>query len=318
MTYTYYPGCSLHATGVAYDKSLRAVFNKLGQELTELEDWNCCGATAYMSVKETVAFTISARNLALAQKAGHDIVAPCSACFTVLNKARKFLAELPELRRNVNTALAEGYLQYNNSLHVRHPLEVLINDVGLNRLVAAQKYSIADFKPACYYGCQIVRPERAVLEDPEVPMAMDILFEELGAQPVDYPPKVRCCGGMLVATYEEVALKLCQELLEWAKIGGANCIVVTCPMCQSNLDLLTRRVNAKMGTDYAFPILYFTQLLGLALGCTSEEVGLEHGLIPVKMKVTELPSPSASGLTNGNHDGAMRSTASSGAMAESV
>jgi len=300
MKYTYYPGCSLHATGIAYDKSLRAVFAKLGEELIELDDWNCCGATSYMSVKETVAFTISARNLALAEKAGHDIVAPCSACFTVLKKTRKYLAELPELHRNVCAALAEDNLTCTNTLPVRHPLEVIINDIGLDRLAEAQQRSLAPFKPACYYGCQIVRPERAVLEDPEVPMAMEILLESLGAQPIDYPPKVRCCGGMLIATYEDVAMKLCHELLDTAAKGGANCIVVTCPMCQANLDMLTKRINKKMGTSYRMPILYFTQLLGLALGCSEEEVGLKYGLVPAKIKATDLPPVETNGRGNGH------------------
>ncbi len=283
MKYTYYPGCSLHATGVAYDKSLRAVFAQLGEELEELEDWNCCGATAYMSVKETVAFTISARNLALAEKAGQDVVAPCSACFTVLNKTRRFLAELPELRRNVCAALAEDNLECHFNIPVRHPLEVLMNDIGIDRLRQKQKFSLQNFRPACYYGCQIVRPERALPEDPEVPMSLEILLQALGAQPVDYPPKVRCCGGMLVATYEEVALKLCRELLEWAEIGGANCIAVTCPMCQSNLEILTRRINHRFGTSFRLPVVYFTQLIGLALGCSSKEVGLQHNLMPLQI-----------------------------------
>lgn len=289
MQYTYYPGCSLHATGISYDKSLRAVFSKIGAGLAELEDWNCCGATAYMSVKETVAFTISARNLALAEKAGHDIVAPCSACFAVLNKTRKYLRELPQLRENVAAALAEDNLRCEYRLPVRHPLEVIMTDIGVDRLQELQEYSLVDFKPACYYGCQIVRPERALLEDQEVPMSMEVLFEALGAQPVPYPPKVRCCGGMLVATYEEVAMRLCHELLEWAEISEANCIITTCPMCQSNLDILTRRIHARTGKAFDLPILYFTQLLGLALGCTPEEIGLRHHLIRPKMDVANLP-----------------------------
>jgi heterodisulfide reductase subunit B len=280
MKYTYYPGCSLHATGVAYDRSLRAVFEKLDVELLELDDWNCCGATAYMSVKETVAFAISARNLALARPAGHDVMAPCSACFAVLNKTRHFLTELPELRRNVASALAEDDLECDLDLPVRHPLEVLINDVGIDRLREAQTHSLADFRPACYYGCQVVRPERAVDEDHEVPMAMERLFAALGAEPVDYPPKVRCCGGMLIATADTVAERLVDELLDWAHEREANCILTVCPLCQGNLELLGRRARVG-GNGRPLPVLYFTQLLGLALGCTPREVGLRHNLVPI-------------------------------------
>jgi len=284
MRYTYYPGCSLHATGVAYEKSMRVVFDKLGAELTELDDWNCCGATAYMSVKKTVAYSISARNLALAQAAGDDIVAPCSACYYVLRRTRKKLTELPELREKVTTALAEAGLEPDLTLPVRHPLEVLLHDVGIDKIVEAQTHSIAEFKPACYYGCQIVRPYPAIEEDDqENPMSMERLFTALGAAPVDYPPKVECCGGMLVATFSEVAEQLSSSLMGWARERGANCIVTVCPLCQSNLDLL----NLSNG-DSPIPVLYFTQVIGLALGCSPKEVGLQHGLAPVPMKTPKL------------------------------
>ena len=288
MRYTYYPGCSLHATGVAYDKSIRAVFDRLGAELVELDDWNCCGATAYMSVRKTVAYAISARNLALAAKVGDDVVAPCSACYYVLNRTREALGEQPELRANVGAALAEAGLELGLDTPVRHPLEVLLSDIGIDRIVAAQTHSIAEFRPACYYGCQIVRPYPALDEDPELPTAMERLFTALGATPVDYPPKVRCCGGMLVATFPEVARQLSEELLGWARERGANCIVTVCPLCQSNLDLLNVG-RQKNGSPAQIPVLYFTQLIGLALGCSPEEVGVQHGLAPVTIEVPPLP-----------------------------
>ena len=288
MRYTYYPGCSLHATGVAYDKSIRAVFDRLGAELVELDDWNCCGATAYMSVRKTVAYAISARNLALAAKVGDDVVAPCSACYYVLNRTREALGEQPELRANVGAALAEAGLELGLDTPVRHPLEVLLSDIGIDRIVAAQTHSIAEFRPACYYGCQIVRPYPALDEDPELPTAMERLFTALGATPVDYPPKVRCCGGMLVATFPEVARQLSEELLGWAQERGANCIVTVCPLCQANLDLLNVG-HQKNGSPAQIPVLYFTQLIGLALGCSPKEVGVQHGLAPVTIEVPPLP-----------------------------
>ncbi len=289
MRYTYYPGCALHATGVAYDKSMRAVFGKLDAELVELEDWNCCGATSYTSVKKTVAYAISARNLALAEKAGDDVVAPCSACYYVLNRTRENLAEQPDLRENVGAALAEAGLEVGLGPPVRHPLEVLLSDIGIDRIVAAQTHSIAGFRPACYYGCQIVRPFSALEGDPEFPTAMEQLFSALGAAPVDYPPKVRCCGGMMVATFPEVAQELSDELIGWAREGRANCVVTVCPLCQANLDLRNLNGNGKRQSSDQLPILYFTQLIGLALGCSAEEVGLEHGLAPVAVEISPLP-----------------------------
>jgi len=300
VRYTYYPGCSLHAGGIGYDKSMRAVFAKLDTELVELEDWNCCGATAYTSIKKTVAYAISARNLALAERTGDDVVAPCSACFYVLNKTRTALTEVPELSENVGAALAEAGLTTDLSVEVRHPLEVLLTDVGIEQIAALQTHSIAEFRPACYYGCQIVRPHGAIDEDPELPTSMERLFTALGAQPVDYPPKVRCCGGMLVATFGEIAEQLCTELVGWAVERDANCIVTVCPLCQINLDLLS--LNGA-GNGASLPVLYFTQLVGLALGCTPEQVGLEHGLAPVKVPAPHLASATAATTTtsSGEH-----------------
>jgi heterodisulfide reductase subunit B len=277
--YSYYPGCSLHATGKAYDASVRATFRALGAELVEIEDWNCCGATAYMSVRETVACAISARNLALAEKAGLDIVAPCSACFTVLNKTRAYVRDMPEFRQNIETCLQEAGLTCRFDLPVRHPLEVIVHDFGARQLAAARVRDLAGLRVACYYGCQIVRPERAVLEDAEQPMALDDLMASLGAAPTDFPPKVRCCGGMLVATNERVAQDLCRTLWDWARAGSADCIVTTCPLCHANLELLQQTGH---GAAKPMPIVYFTQLVGLALGCDPHEVGLQYNLVPLK------------------------------------
>lgn len=281
MPYSYYPGCSLHSTSRAYDKSMRAVFRALGEDLTELDDWNCCGATVYMSVKETVAFAVSARNLALAEKQGHDLVVPCSACYTVLNKTRRLMQEMPELRAEVDEALSVANLHPRYSVRVRHPLEVLMNDVGLERLVQARKRSLEVFRLACYYGCQILRPERALDDDPEVPMSLDRLMEAFGARTVDFPAKTRCCGGMLMTTFQEVALGLVDEILDWATLGGANAIVTVCPLCQINLELYQDRLIKENGRGARLPILFFTQVVGLGLGCTPDEVGLNYQIIPV-------------------------------------
>jgi heterodisulfide reductase subunit B len=209
----------------------------------------------------------------------------------VLNKTRKRLAEVPELFDDVGAALAEAGLETNLSVEVRHPLEVLINDVGIERIASLQTHSIAGFRPACYYGCQIVRPIAAIDEDPELPTSMERLFSALGASPVDYPPKVRCCGGMLVATFGEIAEQLCTELVGWAVERDANCIVTVCPLCQINLDLLS--LGAANGAP--LPVLYFTQLVGLALGCTPEELGLEHGLASVEIAAPQLATTAHSG-----------------------
>lgn len=288
MEYTYFPGCSLESAGIAYDKSMRAVFRKLGLGLQELEDWNCCGATIYMSVKETISLAISARNLAIAEKSGRDVVAPCSACFTVLKKTQRFLAEKPELRHKVEEALAASKLTYQGSVAVRHPLEVLMNDLGPDVLAEKAVHRLESLHVAPYYGCQVVRPERAFDDDPDVPMYMDRILQRLGAEAVEYPAKVRCCGGMLMTTFNEVAEKLTFEILSCAMENGADCVVTLCPLCQANLELYQERISNRFGREIDIPVLYFTQLLGLALGCSEEELGFEHFLKPPNGKLRAL------------------------------
>ena len=287
MKYAYYPGCSLEKTQRGYDQSVREVFAALDQELIEIDDWNCCGATVYMSVKETVAMTVSARNLALAERMGLEVIAHCSSCFTILSKTNRILNEIPEMHADVNQALAEGGLSYGGKTVVRHPLDVLVNDVGMDAILRRQKYSLQGLKVAPYYGCQIVRPDKT-FDDRENPVLMDRLFQRCGAEVVCYPMKVRCCGGMLMTTFEETGLKLNKDLLACASSNGADVIVTTCPLCHFNLEAYQDRINEVYGTSLSMPILYFTQLLGIVLGIPSANLGLEASFIPVGGKLSAL------------------------------
>lgn len=283
MQYLYYPGCSLEGAARQYDESLRAVFRALDLALQELEDWNCCGATIYMSVDETTSLAISARNLALAGRdGGRDLVAPCSACYTVLLKTNRFLRESPELREKVDRLLGEAGLAYGLNVRVRHPLDVLVNDVGIAAIASAATRRLDGLRFAPYYGCQIVRPERG-FDHSEFPETLDRLFGALGAEPVYYPVKTRCCGGMLMTTFPEVCLELIRELLACAAENGACCILTTCPLCQVNLEAQQDRVNRAFGTSFVIPVLFFTQLLGLALGLEEKTLGLQRNLIPLKL-----------------------------------
>lgn len=287
MKYAYYPGCSLEKTQRGYDSSVRGVFAALDQELVEIDDWNCCGATVYMSVKETVAVAVSARNLALAERMGMDVVAPCSSCFTVLAKTNRLLKSIPDIHRDVNEALAEGGLSYGGNTAVRHPLDILMNDIGIEAILRKQKRSLDGLKIAPYYGCQIVRPDKT-FDDHENPTLMDTLFRRCGGSVVEYPVKVRCCGGMLMTTFEETALKLNKELLECAVQNGAEVIVTTCPLCHINLEAYQDKINARFGTGFALPILYFTQLLGVVLGLDPVRLGLDASFIPLGVKISTL------------------------------
>jgi heterodisulfide reductase subunit B2 len=187
------------------------------------------------------------------------------------------MKELPELHEKINECLKEGGLSYNLSVQVRHPLDVLINDIGIEKIKEKTKYNLEGLKIANYYGCQIVRPNKG-FDDREEPMTMDNLFDSIGAENVYFPMKVKCCGGMLMTTFEDVALKLSKEIIECAVINGANCIVTTCPLCQMNLEAYQNEINKVYDTKYNMPILFFTQVLGLAFGFSDKELGIDKNL----------------------------------------
>jgi heterodisulfide reductase subunit B2 len=274
--YSYFPGCSLSATGVPYDQSLKTVSKVLNVELEELDDWNCCGATAYFSVSETLSHAISARNLAIAEKTRKDLVAPCSACYLGLRKTNDYLKEFADLRQRVDGALAAAGLNYQGTVHVRHLLDVYMNDVGLPAIKAKVGRPLVGLKVASYSGCQMVRPG-AGFDDMEFPVLLDQLVAGLGATPVKFPMAARCCGGAQMMTNEEMALRMCKNILLSAQENGADCIVTTCPLCQMNLDTQQGRINGVFQTDFALPVLFFTQLMGMAFG--EKDLGLEKLIV---------------------------------------
>jgi heterodisulfide reductase subunit B2 len=276
--YAYYPGCSLETAASPYDKSVREVFKALGINLHEIEDWNCCGATMYMSVNNTVAYSISARNLALAQKMGMDVCAPCSSCFTILQKTNRYIDWDPKEREKINQALAAANLVYDKPVAVRHPLDILVNEIGLDTIKAKVVNSLAGLKVAPYYGCQIVRPY-GYFDDVDDPVTMNKLLQALGAEVTHYPGKVRCCGGMLMTTEENIALKLNLGLLQAAVDNGAEMIATACPLCQMNLEAYQNKINQAFGKNFNIPIVYFTHLVGVALGMSPAKMGLDKLLV---------------------------------------
>jgi heterodisulfide reductase subunit B len=285
--YVYFPGCSSSDGGAkAYGWSTQAVSKILEMNLVELNDWNCCGSTPYSSVEELASFCLSARNLALAEKTGLDLVTPCSSCYVILNRTNSYLKQYPQLKTEVKEALAAGGLAYHGSVRVRHLLDVLANDIGYDSIAEKVEKSLGGLKVAPYYGCQVVRP-RYGFDHPEFPQSLDKLVASLGAEPVDFPLKARCCGGSLIISEEDLALDLVRRLLDSARKEKADCLVTVCPLCQTNLDVYQARVNRKFGADYRLPILFFTQLMGVAFGLSEESLGLETNIIPVREAIAK-------------------------------
>ena len=280
MKYAYYPGCSLKGTGRAYEESLLAVFRCLDIELEELADWNCCGATTFMSVDELGSYALAARNLALAERQHLDVMAPCAACYLVLNKTRRYMHDYPDIHTVVTRALQSIDLTYDNHVRVRHPLDILVNEVGVAAITQKVQVPLHGIKVAPYYGCQIVRPY-ALFDDQHNPTSMDRLLAAVGAKVVHYPLKTRCCGGSQKGTLPEIGLDLIRYLLTEAKKNQAEVIATICPLCQFNLECFQREA-AQNGDNLSIPVLYFSQLLALAFGIPPKAIGLQRGLLDIQ------------------------------------
>jgi len=276
--YSYFPGCSLKSTAVAYDQSVRAISASLGIELIELEDWNCCGTSAYSSIDRLESIAVPCRNLALAEKKGLDLVTPCTACFRTFERVNSHLKLYPFLKPKVDRVLAAAGLEYHGKVRVRHLVDVLLNDVGVEAIASKVMSPLHGLKVAIYYGCLLVRP-RVAFDDPENPESLDGLLESLGAEVVPFPDKGRCCGGSLVISKVDLALGLIQRILESAHSNGAECIVTVCPLCQLNLDAYQGMVNSRFGTRYKLPIVFLSQLLGTALGVEPRTLGFERSIV---------------------------------------
>lgn len=274
MNYFLYQGCSLEASGIHYMISLEAVAKVLGLHFKEIEDWNCCGASiSYVGGNELSVEVLAARNLALAEaQGGMDIVAPCSSCYIVLLKVNHKLKESPELLAKVNEVLAEGNLHYSGNIKVRHLLDVLYNDVGLEKIKAAVKKPLKGIKVAGYVGCQTVRPY-GEYDSVEKPVIQDRIVDALGAEAVPFPKKMRCCGSGLFLTELEACYELARAILEDAQANGGQIISTACPMCQMNLEAYQKRMNKALGTNFNIPVVFITQLMAVAFGLNPKKDG---------------------------------------------
>ena len=280
--YAYYPGCSLEKMASSYHVSAVETTRKLDVELKELEDWNCCGATTYFHVDELLAYTLTARNLAMAEKVGLDLVAPCSACYKNSYFTNAYLKEDPDLADHINFALEEDNLHFSGSIEVRHLIEVYVHEVGLEEVKSKVSQPLDGLRVAPYYGCQIVRPKKEGqnTEDVEQPQFFEDLLSALGADPIEYSPlKVHCCGGSLILTSRRAALSMVRNLLQSAVDYDADVIATACPLCQVNLECYQNQVNQEFGTKLSVPVMYFTQLVGLAMGIEPQRLGIGKELV---------------------------------------
>jgi heterodisulfide reductase subunit B2 len=301
MKYSYFPGCSLERNALAYHISTLAVAKPLGIEFQEIEDWNCCGATEYVSLNLTASYALIARNLAQAMKSDglRELVAPCSACYLNLRKCDSYMQESPVLANRVNEALAAGGLSYKpGTIRVRHLIDVIVNDIGFDAVAKQVTKSLAGLRVAPYYGCFIVRPQfhgQVAFDNSEYPTTLDKLLKALGAEVVDFPLKAHCCGGHMTQISESAGFELIRRIVKGADDYKADMIVTLCPMCQLNLDAFQGAMNTHFNTAYHVPVMYFTQMMGLAFGLDAATLGIGAELVDARPALSrigvEVPPP---------------------------
>ena len=280
MKIAYYPGCSLHSTGIEYDISLRKVCNAIGIELVEIKDWICCGASPAHQCDELMSVALPAKNLALAAETDDlkELCAPCASCYSRLKFTQEHLKDT-NLKKNVEQVIAA---EYPEDIKVLHMLDVIVEKAGADTIKKKVVRDLGGIKVACYYGCLMTRPPKITgKEQFENPTDMEAVMEALGAEPLDWNMKTFCCGGSLALTQTDVVLELTKKILADAESVGADVISVGCPLCHANLDGRQQQINEKFNTNFRIPILYFTELMGLAFGIKAKELGLFKHLTEV-------------------------------------
>jgi heterodisulfide reductase subunit B len=295
----------MDSSGRAYGASIEAITKPLDLLLDEIEDWNCCGATEYLGINLIPAYSLIARNLALAARqmnGTRTVIAPCSACYLNLAKADYYMGERPALGVKVNEALEAGGLQYTpGTLDVRHLIDVLVYDVGLEKIRSMVTRPLHGLRVAPYMGCMLPRPDyQHRWSDHEHPTELDDLLRALGAEVIDYPLTTECCGGHMTQIGPETAFELIRRLVADAEERGASLMATVCPMCQMNIDAYQNEMNHYFGTSYHMPVLFFTQLMGLAFGREPADLGVGVELVSarealktigVEVPVIEEPAP---------------------------
>jgi len=277
MGIPYYPGCTLSTKAKNYDRSGRAVAAALGLELEELPEWQCCGATFPLMLDDSMALIAPTRILYQAQQAGERVVTLCAICFNVLRRSQALLERDPEMLDRINWFTEQ---EYCGEVHVVHFLEVLREDLGWEALAERVVRPLTGLRVAPYYGCLLLRPyEEIGLDDPEDPSILHDLVQALGAEPVDFPYNIECCGSYLTVKDPQVSETLSKDVVASARERGAQAIVTACPLCQFNLDYPQRETEAGR-TGNEIPVLYFTQLMAVALGLPEETWGFEDHYVP--------------------------------------
>jgi len=277
MTLAYYPGCSLQESSGEYDVSTRKVLDVLGVEVKEVPEWTCCGSTPAHMMDHLLAQALAARNLRQATLVGDEMLAPCPSCYQREKNAEVEIHASDAFRAEVNEVLDSPY---NGRVTVWSLPEYLLKFVGEEKIASLVKTDLSQFKVVPYYGCLLGRPGELTGEkDIEQPMMMDLLLQAAGVDVKWWNYKTECCGASVSMPKAEIQRRLSGKIIEQALAAGAEAIVVACPLCHVNLDLKQAQVNKALGTDYNVPILYLSQIIGIALGLSGDDVQLKKNVV---------------------------------------
>ena len=280
--YALFLGCTIPARLQEYESAARAVLEELDVRVIDIKEFNCCGYPLRNINFE--AFTLlSARNLALAERQGLDVLALCQCCFGTLKKAQVLLREDEALRKAVNAVLAKEGLHYKQGVEVRHLLQVLYHEVGIKSIKKHIARPFAGLNIAAHYGCHVLRPSSVVnFDDPVSPTLFDELVEVTGAESVPWQRRLECCGAPLRGVNDELSMAMTRQKLEDGAQAGADYLCVACPYCQIQFDTVQSGMAAKGAGNHRLPTLLYPQLLGLCMGITEKALGLEANQVPAK------------------------------------
>ncbi len=272
MKLAYYPGCGLNGSSKELDISFRAISGPLGIDVVEIPDWNCCGGSSAHSTSHFLSFALPARNVINAETTGcEEFTAPCPACYVRHFLAQRDLNENPEMKQHLENAL--GRKVDKSDMKIKNVIEVFMDKVDSSIV----KKPLKGLKVVNYYGCALVKPPKTFgfFDDPENPQSLDKIMRTLGAEVIDWPYKTECCGASLCFTNQDATWKASRDILQMAKDAGAQAVVAACTMCQMNLDMRQSQINKKYKTNFNIPAIFFTQLIGLAMGISADKLGLD-------------------------------------------
>jgi heterodisulfide reductase subunit B len=281
-SYALFLGCTIPARQPHYELSARKALTKLGIELVDLEGMTCCAPPPLQSIDLETSLAIAANNICIAEEADLNIVTLCTGCFESLAMANTLLKEKPELKARVNKILSSAGKEFKGNKEVRHYLQVLMENVGLDRIKQSVIKPLNKLKVAAFSGCHLLRPSELLrFDDPERPRIFDTLIEALEAKSIWYKNKLKCCGGLLRGYADDVALAIARDKIVNASSAGADCIATLCPFCFLTLDLGQMLIKTTYKEEYNMPIIHYAELLSLSLGVEPKELALDFHKVKI-------------------------------------